>query len=94
MSQCSKFKLHADITVGGSVWALDWCPRGNQGVGSQINCEYLAVGAHPPGCSYHKLGLPVAGKGVVQIWSILNANLNVKAPLSKRQKVRGKKANG
>jgi general transcription factor 3C polypeptide 2 len=79
------------LNVGGSVWALDWCPRGNQGVGSQINCEYLAVGAHPPGCSYHKLGLPVAGKGVVQIWSIFNANLNVKAPLSKRQKVRGKK---
>ncbi|KAH9325602.1 hypothetical protein KI387_005780, partial [Taxus chinensis] len=52
---------------------------------------YLAVGAHPPGCSLHTLGVPVTGKGVVQIWSILNANLKEKASPSKRQKMRGKR---
>lgn len=80
--------------MSGSVWALDWCPKGNQGVGSPINCEhlvYLVVGAHPPGCSYQKFGVPVAEKGVVQIWSIFNANLNVNAPPSKRKKVKAKK---
>ncbi|XP_057873403.1 uncharacterized protein LOC131079459 isoform X2 [Cryptomeria japonica] len=79
------------LNVGGSVWALDWCPKGHQGASSQINIEYLAVGAHPPNCLLHTLGVPITGKGVVQIWSIFNANLNEKASPSKRQKVKGKR---
>lgn len=78
------------LNVGGSAWALDWCPKGHQGFSNQINFEYLAVGAHPPGSSLHRLGMPIFGKGVVQIWSIFNSNLKRWALPSKRRKERRK----
>eukprot|EP00252_Welwitschia_mirabilis_P020039 TRINITY_DN4807_c0_g1_i1.p1 TRINITY_DN4807_c0_g1~~TRINITY_DN4807_c0_g1_i1.p1 ORF type:complete len:832 (+),score=159.81 TRINITY_DN4807_c0_g1_i1:101-2497(+) len=56
------------LNAGGSVWALDWCPKSHKN--SQTNCEYLAIGAHQPGSMYHKLGLSLSGKGIVQIWSV------------------------
>lgn len=34
--------------------------------------QFIAVAAHPPGSSYHKLGCPLTGRGIVQIWSLLN----------------------
>ncbi|XP_042476421.1 uncharacterized protein LOC122058061 [Macadamia integrifolia] len=58
--------------VGGSVWALDWCPRVCQSSDFNISCEYLAVAAHPPESSYHKIGAPLTGRGLIQIWCLLN----------------------
>ncbi|KAG2602087.1 uncharacterized protein LOC120708725 [Panicum virgatum] len=59
------------LFAGGNVWALDWCPRLCDKPGSSINCEYLAVSAHPPGSSYHKIGMPLTGRGIIQIWCLL-----------------------
>ncbi|CAL4973034.1 unnamed protein product [Urochloa decumbens] len=59
------------LFAGGNVWALDWCPRLCDKPVSSINCEYLAVAAHPPGSSYHKIGMPLIGRGVIQVWCIL-----------------------
>ncbi|KAL6998075.1 hypothetical protein U1Q18_008202, partial [Sarracenia purpurea var. burkii] len=58
--------------VGGSVWALDWCPRVHQKFDCHVNSEFIAVAAHPPESSYHKIGSPLVGRGVIQIWCILN----------------------
>ncbi|KAL6614133.1 hypothetical protein ACP70R_036403 [Stipagrostis hirtigluma subsp. patula] len=59
------------LFAGGNVWTLDWCPRLCNKPGSSINCEYLAVSAHPPGSSYHKLGMPLTGRGIIQVWCLL-----------------------
>lgn len=59
------------LYAGGNVWALDWCPRLCDKPDSSINCEYLAVSAHPPGSSYHKLGMPLTGRGIIQVWCLL-----------------------
>ncbi|XP_043704706.1 uncharacterized protein LOC122654606 isoform X2 [Telopea speciosissima] len=70
-SPCDKdFVLY----VGGSVWALDWCPRVCQSFDCNISCEYLAVAAHPPESFYHKVGAPLNGRGLIQIWCLLNVN--------------------
>ncbi|KAK3286776.1 hypothetical protein CYMTET_5687 [Cymbomonas tetramitiformis] len=54
--------------VGGSVSALDWLPsatdRGN----------FLAVGTHPHDEPTHRVGVPMAGKGAVQIWCTPNVD--------------------
>ncbi|XP_035544457.1 uncharacterized protein LOC108983424 isoform X5 [Juglans regia] len=72
-SGCSKdFVIH----VGGHVWALDWCPRVHERPECPIKCEFIAVAAHPPGSSYHKIGAPLTGRGVVQIWGLLNVSMN------------------
>ncbi|KAG2686544.1 hypothetical protein I3760_09G010400 [Carya illinoinensis] len=72
-SGCSKdFVIH----VGGHVWALDWCPRVHERHECPIKCEFIAVAAHPPGSSYHKIGAPLTGRGVVQIWGLLNVSMN------------------
>lgn len=34
--------------------------------------QYLAIAAHPPESSYHKMGAIFSGRGLVQIWCILN----------------------
>ncbi|KAI8553561.1 hypothetical protein RHMOL_Rhmol05G0025300 [Rhododendron molle] len=63
------------MNVGGLVWALDWCPRVHQRCESSdchVNCEFIAVAAHPPESSYHKVGAPLIGRGVIQIWCLLN----------------------
>nr|XP_034594269.1 uncharacterized protein LOC117855973 isoform X2 [Setaria viridis] len=33
--------------------------------------QYLAVAAHPPGSSYHKIGMPLTGRGIIQVWCLL-----------------------
>lgn len=58
--------------VGGLVWALDWCPRVHERPDRDINLEFIAVAAHPPESSYHKIGAPLTGRGVIQIWGLLN----------------------
>ncbi|KAK7342874.1 hypothetical protein VNO80_25832 [Phaseolus coccineus] len=60
------------MNVGGSVWALDWCPQIHEKPDSSVKCEFIAVAAHPPGSSYHKMGAPLTGRGVIQIWCLLN----------------------
>ncbi|KAF4381482.1 hypothetical protein G4B88_029837 [Cannabis sativa] len=60
------------LYVGGSVWGLDWCPRVHENPESSFKCEFIAIAAHPPGSSYQKIGAPLSGKGLVQIWSLLN----------------------
>ncbi|XP_073220876.1 uncharacterized protein [Cicer arietinum] len=60
------------MNVGGSVWALDWCPQMYEEPDCAIKCEFIAVAAHPPGSSYHKMGASLIGRGVVQIWCLLN----------------------
>ncbi|KAK1404734.1 putative general transcription factor 3C polypeptide 2-like [Heracleum sosnowskyi] len=62
--------------VGGSVWALDWCPAVHQNAESHAKSEFLAVAAHPPESSYHKIGAPLTGRGLVQIWCLLNDKFN------------------
>lgn len=58
--------------VGGHVWALDWCPKLHQTSNTNINVEFIAVAAHPPDSSYHKIGVPLTGRGLIQIWCLLN----------------------
>ncbi|XP_055962449.1 uncharacterized protein LOC126654951 isoform X2 [Mercurialis annua] len=60
--------------VGGPVWGLDWCPRDQERSSGHVNCEFVAVAAHPPDSCYNKIGAAVAGRGVVQIWCILNVS--------------------
>ncbi|BFG38665.1 hypothetical protein CerSpe_249390 [Prunus speciosa] len=62
--------------VGGPVWALDWCPRVHQRPDYHPKCEFVAIAAHPPGSSYHKLGQPLTGRGAIQIWCLLNVGVN------------------
>ncbi|KAK8289975.1 hypothetical protein V6Z12_D07G229200 [Gossypium hirsutum] len=62
--------------VGGSVWALDWCPQVHENPNSLVKCEFIAIAAHPPQSYYHKLGAPLVGRGIIQIWCVLNAGVN------------------
>ncbi|KAK1288875.1 hypothetical protein QJS10_CPB19g00362 [Acorus calamus] len=75
-SDFSSMRKDFVLNAGGSVWALDWCPRISQGLDRYIKCEYLAVSAHPPGSTYHKLGAPLTGRGIVQIWCLLTVEEN------------------
>ncbi|XP_022934486.1 uncharacterized protein LOC111441649 isoform X2 [Cucurbita moschata] len=58
--------------VGGPVWAIDWCPLVHERTDSLIKCEFIAVSAHPPGSSYHTMGIPLSGRGMVQIWCLVH----------------------
>ncbi|XP_058087416.1 uncharacterized protein LOC131234503 isoform X2 [Magnolia sinica] len=80
------FVLH----VGGHIWALDWCPRLLQRPDCHIKCEYLAVAAHPPDSSYHKMGAPLTGRGAIQIWCIINVDVKEELTPSKPKR-RGRK---
>ncbi|XVF81207.1 hypothetical protein PTKIN_Ptkin15bG0137500 [Pterospermum kingtungense] len=72
--------------VGGSVWALDWCPRVRKNPNSPVKCEFIAVAAHPPESYYHKMGTPLTDRGIVQIWCILNVGVKEEeTPLSKKK---------
>lgn len=68
------------LYVGGCVWALDWCPKVNQRSGCHNSCEFIAVSAHPPESSYHKIGAPLSGRGIVQIWCLLNNSMDEDMP--------------
>ncbi|KAL5546828.1 hypothetical protein UlMin_006515 [Ulmus minor] len=70
-SCCGDFVMY----VGGPVWGLDWCPRVHARPDSSIKREFIAIAAHPPGSSYHKIGAPLSGRGLVQIWSLLNVSM-------------------
>ncbi|KAI3683867.1 hypothetical protein L1987_84382 [Smallanthus sonchifolius] len=71
--------------VGGPIWALDWCPRVHPTSAFDTNVEFIAVSAHPPESSYHKIGAPLTGRGLVQIWCILNTGQSqqIEIPLVK-----------
>ncbi|KAF2289739.1 hypothetical protein GH714_038415 [Hevea brasiliensis] len=62
------------LNAGGSVWALDWCPRVHERPACHIKCEFVVVAAHPPDSYYHKIGTLLTGRGLVQIWCILNVS--------------------
>ncbi|KAH9611142.1 hypothetical protein KSS87_004805 [Heliosperma pusillum] len=64
------------LYTGGLVWALDWCPRAEQETEPDSKYEFIAVAAHPPDSTYHKLGAPLTGRGMVQIWCLLNYTTN------------------
>ncbi|KAL3536134.1 hypothetical protein ACH5RR_004595 [Cinchona calisaya] len=77
------------MSVGGPVWALDWCPRVHSYSDSNITTEFIAVAAHPPESSYHKIGAPLVGRGVVQIWCVMGTNVKRDMPfqiLKKRKR--------
>ncbi|XP_042440866.1 uncharacterized protein LOC122026266 isoform X1 [Zingiber officinale] len=83
-SDSNDFILHA----GGLVWALDWCPRNQEQQGQEdckIKCEYLAVAAHPSTSAYHKIGAPLLGRGVIQIWCLFNCDEDIEIPLMRTQ---------
>ncbi|PIN03478.1 hypothetical protein CDL12_23999 [Handroanthus impetiginosus] len=61
--------------VGGSVWALDWCPSVDCNSENPIKSQFIAVAAHPPESSYHKIGAPLTGRGAVQIWCLLTVSV-------------------
>ncbi|TKY53068.1 General transcription factor 3C polypeptide 2 [Spatholobus suberectus] len=86
--ECRDFVMN----VGGPVWALDWCPQIHEKPDCSIKCEFIAVAAHPPGSSYHKIGAPLTGRGVIQIWCLLNIRgHNDKSTQKKRPKGRPRK---
>ncbi|GFP97062.1 hypothetical protein PHJA_001850300 [Phtheirospermum japonicum] len=66
--------------VGGSVWALDWCPRVDRNSENHIKSEFVAVAAHPPESSYHKIGAPLTGRGTIQIWCLLSVYVKEDVP--------------
>lgn len=37
--------------------------------------QFIAVAAHPPESSYHNVGAPLIGRGVIQIWCLLNVGV-------------------
>ncbi|XP_077230975.1 uncharacterized protein LOC143864040 isoform X4 [Tasmannia lanceolata] len=86
LNSSKDFILH----VGGPVWALDWCPRIHQRTEDPISCEYLAVAAHSPHSSYDKIGAPLTGRGVIQIWCLLNV-YRKEEPIPLKPKKRGRK---
>ncbi|XP_072964384.1 uncharacterized protein [Typha angustifolia] len=87
-SDSTDFVLHA----GGDVWAMDWCPRMQDNHESTISCEYLAVAAHSPGSTYHKIGAPLTGRGAIQIWCLVTLVDKVDVqPAKHRAKTRPKK---
>ncbi|KAJ4829849.1 hypothetical protein Tsubulata_035047 [Turnera subulata] len=74
--------------VGGSVWGLDWCPRIHEKPNCRNKCEFLAVAAHSPESYYHKIGVPLSGRGIIQIWCVVNPNGSEEeapAPMKKRK---------
>ncbi|KAK8517948.1 hypothetical protein V6N12_016782 [Hibiscus sabdariffa] len=79
---CKDFVMY----VGGSVWALDWCPQVHQNPNSLVKCEFIAIAAHPPESYYHKLGDPLIGRGIIQVWCVLNVRVNEEeVPVSKKK---------
>ncbi|KAF3973840.1 hypothetical protein CMV_002773 [Castanea mollissima] len=57
--------------------------------------KFIAVAAHPPGSSYHKNGAPLTTRGVIQIWCILNVDINEEEmPPSIEKSKWGNKNNG
>ncbi|GAB2227090.1 hypothetical protein Droror1_Dr00008894 [Drosera rotundifolia] len=49
------------LYAGGLIWAVDWCPWSVSAEGITYY-EFIAVSAHPPDPSYHKIGAPLSGR--------------------------------
>ncbi|CAH8385525.1 unnamed protein product [Eruca vesicaria subsp. sativa] len=79
--------------VGGSVWALEWCPRVHGNPDAQAKCEFLAVTTHPPQSYSHKIGVRLSGRGIIQIWCIINVKCenNDSAHISGKKTVKTQK---
>ncbi|CAN4121359.1 unnamed protein product [Withania somnifera] len=58
--------------VGGLVWGMDWCPQAYEDADAPIKSEFVAIAPHPPDSSYHKNGVLYTGRGVIQIWCLLD----------------------
>ncbi|MCD7449714.1 hypothetical protein HAX54_001143 [Datura stramonium] len=58
--------------VGGLVWGMDWCPQAYENRHAPIKSEFVAIAPNPPGSSYNKIGAPLTGRGVIQIWCMLD----------------------
>ncbi|CAN4117285.1 unnamed protein product [Withania somnifera] len=58
--------------VGGLVWGMDWCPQAYEDRDAPIKGEFVAIAPHPPDSSYHKKGALYTGRGVIQIWYLLD----------------------
>lgn len=52
--------------------------------------QYLAVSAHPPGATHHKIGVPLFGRGIIQIWCLLSLEENVEDCPQDQKRQRGK----
>ncbi|XP_011094381.1 uncharacterized protein LOC105174093 isoform X1 [Sesamum indicum] len=86
-SSIKDFIMHA----GGAVWALDWCPfhcNTENHIKSEVFHQFVAVAAHPPESSYHKIGAPLTGRGVVQIWCLLTVSMNEEVPSQRNKRSR------
>ncbi|KAL6574965.1 hypothetical protein OROMI_012250 [Orobanche minor] len=77
---CTEASKDFVMYVGGSVWALDWCPRVHRNSENHIKSEFVAVASHPPGSSYHRIGAPLTGRGAIQIWCLLTAYVKEDEP--------------
>lgn len=53
--------------------------------------QFLAVATHPPDSYSHKIGIPLTGRGIIQIWCIINATCKKDIPhfSEKSKKVTG-----
>ncbi|KAI3471962.1 hypothetical protein Pfo_028650 [Paulownia fortunei] len=74
--------------VGGAVWALDWCPRVDRNSENHVKSEFVAVAAHPPESSYHKIGAALTGRGAIQIWCLLTVYMKEDEPSQGNKKSR------
>lgn len=54
--------------------------------------QFVAVAAHPPESTYHKIGVPLTGRGVIQIWCLLNVcSEDAPSQVNKKRKLGTKK---
>lgn len=51
------------------MWAMDWLSIKVES-GPPTDVAYLALGCHPANSPLHKIGIPVSGEHVIQIWEI------------------------
>ncbi|XP_055812280.1 uncharacterized protein LOC129882138 isoform X2 [Solanum dulcamara] len=58
--------------VGGLAWGMDWCPQAYENTDAPIKSEFVAIAPHSPDSSYHKTDAPLTGRGVIQIWCLLD----------------------
>lgn len=50
----------------------------------QLTFQFIAVAAHPPDSLYHKMGAPLIGRGVVQIWCLVTVGAKEEGPQLKK----------
>ena len=60
-----------------------------------LHFQFIAVAAHPPDSMYHRLGAPLNGQGMIQIWCLVNrssSKVDSRAPDDKTTRKYQKKA--